>query len=109
MKKEFIYSLELHNAPNDFLVYKEEKDIHDSKIAYQVELHAYPNDAHRCSCEWGMRQPNGQKEKLCKHVQMVIDKITETLNALNGEISDNVIDLRDLPYQDMEKFKQMIE
>ena len=108
MKKEFIYTLELQNVPDDWLVYKQEKDVPDSKIAYQVELHAHGENAHRCSCEWGMRQPNGQLEKRCRHVQMVLEKIVDTINSMDG-ISDNVITLRDLSLQDMGRFMRIIE
>lgn len=73
MKKE--YSYEVEKLDDGWIVYKSEIDTPDEKIlGYQVELHAHGNEAHRCSCEFGIRQPEGQKIKRCKHVEMVLDE-----------------------------------
>lgn len=74
-KIEHNYELEFQDPPFGWIVYKSEKGSPNEKVAaYEVLLHAYGKEAHRCTCEFGMRQPNGQKIKRCKHVEMVLDE-----------------------------------
>lgn len=67
--EKFNYEVEEHDG--DWMVYKI-NPITESKIAYKVELDAHGEGAHRCSCEFGSRQPEGQKTTRCKHVLMVM-------------------------------------
>lgn len=109
MTKEFIYNLEFRDDPNTWLVYKRDLEPGSPSIGYMVELHHHGKSSHRCSCEFGIRQKNGQIEKRCKHVDMVLRNIIEALNELDGEISDHAIDLHDLCSEDLKKVIKVIQ
>lgn len=79
-KKEFNYMSVLDNEPNDWIVYKSEPGLPETQIGYRVELHHHGENAHRCSCEFGIRQTEGQKTKRCKHVNYVLDEVFKRMN-----------------------------